>query len=731
MTLSIWRYAHFTLAVVSSLFLVLAAGTGIILATDAVGQKLPTYKVENFEELTLSDVIPVVKDSFLEISELQVTHNQFVIVKGLDENGDEIVAIVNPNTGKVIGKPEKESEFIQWVTSLHRSLFLHDTGRIFIGINAFLLLLIATSGFFLVVQRQHGIKRFFATIPNEGWNQFIHVFTGRWMLVPIFIIAISGTYLSLNRFKWFDEFKINHQELSFPKEAPEQQEIKSFKSFQSIKLSEVQKIEFPFTDDVEEFYKVKLTTKEILVNQFDGTILSEVTYPKTVLLEILSLDLHTGRSSAIWAVVLGIASISILIFIYTGFALSFKRMKNKIKNTFKAEESTIIILVGSENGSTLGFANAFFTQLIQSGKKVFLTEMNQLNHFPKAEQIVIFTATHGLGEAPSNASNFEKLIQKTTFNNKVQTCVVGFGSTNYPDFCGFAKKVEKLVKQQSWNETLVELHTINDKSVADFISWIKAYNAINQSEISTTPALYINQSKELQEFSVIAKTTISDDCQTYVLSLKPKKKLKFQSGDLLAIYPGNEGKERLYSIGKVDENIQLVIKLHDKGLGSGFMYDLNIGSVFKARIIENKTFHPPVNKELILIGNGTGIAPFLGLIHSNSKKIPIHLFIGYRKETALVSEFKAKARDYISFGYLSQFHLALSREGNSCYVTHLVAKEANTIATSLQNGGTVMICGSIAMQNDVLEELKKICEVRTKHNFDFYLKKGQILTDCY
>lgn len=731
MTLSIWRYAHFTLAVVSSLFLVLAASTGIILATDAVGQKLPTYKVENFEELTLSDVIPVVKNNFLEVNELQVTNNQFVLVKGLDENGDEIEAIINPNTGKVIGKPEKESEFIQWITSLHRSLFLHDTGRIFIGINAFLLVLIATSGFFLVVQRQKGIKRFFATIPNEGWNQFLHVFTGRWMLLPIFIIAISGTYLSLNRFKWFDEFKVIHKELKFPEVAPEQIEIKDFKSFQSIKLTEVQKIEFPFTDDVEEFYKVKLTTKEILVNQFDGTILSEVIYPKTVLLETLSLDIHTGRSNAIWAIVLGISSISILFFIFSGFAMSLKRMKNKIRNKFKADESTIIILVGSENGSTLGFANAFFNQLIQSGKKVFLAEMNQWTKFPRAEQIVIFTATQGLGDAPSNASNFEKLIQKTNFNNKIQTCVVGFGSTNYPDFCGFAKKVEIILKQQSWNQTLVELHTINDKSVDDFISWIKAYNAINQSEISTTPALYINQPKELQEFSVIAKTTISDDCQTYVLSLKPKKKLKFQSGDLLAIYPGNEGKERLYSIGKIDGDIQLVVKLHEKGLGSGFMYDLNIGSVFKARIIENKTFHPPVNKELILIGNGTGIAPFLGMIHSNSKKIPIHLFIGYRKETALVSEFKAKAKDYISSGYLKEFHLALSREGNSCYVTHLVAKEANTIAISLQNGGVVMICGSIAMQNDVIEELKKICEVNTMHDFDFYLKKGQILTDCY
>ena len=49
---------------------------------------------------------------------------------------------------------------------------------------------------------------------------------------------------------------------------------------------------------------------------------------------------------------------------------------------------------------------------------------------------------------------------------------------------------------------------------------------------------------------------------------------KFNSGDLLAIYPANDTRERLYSIGNHSGNIQLVVKLHPNGLGSGFLNNL-------------------------------------------------------------------------------------------------------------------------------------------------------------
>ena len=49
MTLSFWRYAHLVLAIFSSLFLVLAAVTGTILAVDAIQEKM--FVFEDFLEL--------------------------------------------------------------------------------------------------------------------------------------------------------------------------------------------------------------------------------------------------------------------------------------------------------------------------------------------------------------------------------------------------------------------------------------------------------------------------------------------------------------------------------------------------------------------------------------------------------------------------------------------------------------------------------------------------------
>src|SRR5699024_9613410 len=111
-------------------------------------------------------------------------------------------------------------------------------------------------------------------------------------------------------------------------------------------------------------------------------------------------------------------------------------------NKFKAEESKFILLVGSENGSSLRFANAIHKQLLAQGEKAFLTELNNYKKYPKAEHLIIFSSTHGLGDAPSNASKFISLLSKTEQQQKINVSVVGFGSKSYPDFCGYAREID-------------------------------------------------------------------------------------------------------------------------------------------------------------------------------------------------------------------------------------------------------------------------------------------------
>ncbi|WP_269235654.1 PepSY domain-containing protein [Flavobacterium flavigenum] len=727
MTLSFWRYAHLSLALFSSVFLILASVTGIILAIDAAQEKTLPYKGAGFNQITLGETLPVLRKAYPEITELSVDYNQFVTLQAIDENGDDINAYIDPKTGKILGTPEKKSEFIQWITGFHRSLFLHEAGRFFVGTISFCLLLISISGFVLVLKRQRGIRNFFSKVIKEYFAQYYHVVLGRLALIPIFIIALTGTYLSLERFNFFmgdNKVKPVKTELS--------EEAKKTSIFKNTFLSDIKKIEFPFTDDPEEYYIIELKDREIEVNQITGAVVSEKRFPNTVPLSALSLDLHTGRINAVWAIILALACVNILFFIYSGFTITLKRRSSRIKNKYKAHESSIILLVGSENGSTFRFANAILNQLTDQGHKAFISELNRFSVYPKAEHIIVFSSTHGLGDAPSNGTQFKSLLNKQHQQQKINFSVVGFGSESYPDFCKFAVEIDQLLENQNWAERFLELQTVNDKSAVEFVNWVKLWSKKTGIPLAVTPSLYNHVPKGLQKLMVLDKTAISETEHTFILTLRANMRAKFKSGDLLAIYPANDSRERLYSIGNHSGNIQLVVKLHPHGLGSGFLNNLEIGNILKARIISNKSFHfPDKAPKVALISNGTGIAPFLGMIEQNKKKTETHLYSGFRIETETVSGYKKFSDEMIQRQKLMGFHLALSREGDHIYVMDLIKRDADFFIDLLQQGGVIMICGSLAMQKDVEAILNELCLINSIKNLYDYKKNGQLLTDCY
>jgi sulfite reductase (NADPH) flavoprotein alpha-component len=731
MTLSIWRYAHLALALISSLFLVMASVTGAILAIDAIQERTLPYRVDNLGKITLAQALPALKKQFTEISEINVDHNGFVALKGFDNEGNEIDAYVDPLTGKNLGKPIEKSAFVQWITSLHRSLFLKETGRLVIGVVSFLLLLIAISGLALIIQRQRSIKRFFTKVVKEYFAQYYHVITGRLMLIPVLMIALTGTYLSMSRFQLFPNEVAEHQAIVPPNEATETRNIAGFTLFKNTKLADVKKIEFPFAEDPEEYYRLTLGDRKLMIDQFTGDVLSEVKFPTTLVLENLSLDLHTGRTNVIWAIILGVASLNILFFIYSGFAITLKRSSTKIKNKHTAKTAEFILLVGSENGSTLRFANAIHEQLNAQGKTSYLCQLNQYQVFPQAKQLLIFTATYGLGDAPSNANRAIQLIEKHQQTRKIGISVVGFGSHAYPDFCLFAKQVHEKLKLQSWATATTAIFTVDDKSPVAFVRWVKAWSASTDITLATTPALYAKKPKGLQKMMVLDRTEISADEHTFSLTISAPTRGRFTSGDLLAIYPANDSRERLYSIAKCHGNIQLIVKLHPDGLGSGYLNKLKVGDVFKARLVTNASFHLPKRKAVVMIANGTGIAPFLGMIAQSTKNADNHLYAGFRNETDIVKQHQQFLVQQLQHHRLKGYQIAFSREKNNCYVMDLIRNDANKLSQLLKDGAVVMICGSLLMQQDVEKVLNSICEELNGNSLSYYKQNGQLLSDCY
>ncbi|CAL2057788.1 FAD-binding oxidoreductase [Tenacibaculum sp. 190524A05c] len=721
--MSIWRYSHFTLAVSSFLFIIIASITGIILAFEPISNQLKPYAISDVSDISVGEMVMVLQEEYEEVISVERNHENFVMASVITKAGASQTIYIHPKTGKKIGEVVEKAAIFKFATSLHRSLFLKSTGRFIVGFVSFLLFLITISGFLLILKRQGGFKKFFSNISKENFYQFSHVAFGRLFLIPLLIITFTGVYLSLEKFNLLPKHKTKHVIdfdglNSIPKKT-----IAEFEIFNNTNLSEFRKIEFPFSSDVEDYFLLELKNKEITVNQITGEVLSEVYYPFSKLISYYSLLLHTGQGSIFWSIILLLASIVTLYFIYSGFVMTFERIKGKTKNRYNKDESEIVLLVGSENGSTRSYGKMLYKALLNEGKRVFITDLNKYKSYEKMKYVIVLTATYGEGESPTNGSNFLELIKQKN-NHPFQFSVVAFGSLSYPKFCQFGIDVQSALEQKENATELLPLHKINNKSFEAFSNWTQQLNTTLLLNLSLDKRIVSKQQKTFSlELSTKVKVEKNDD--TFLLTFNNCKK-KYTSGDLLGVYANNQTHERLYSIAKINNTLLLSVRKHEFGLCSTYLNNLQQGESIKAFIKRNPSFHfPKTASKVIMIATGTGIAPFLGMI-SEQKTTFIDLYFGLRTKKSL-----ELYKDILREDLLDNLYMVYSREANEKrYVQDVIQTQIDTIISDLENGAVIMICGAIAMQNEVFSILEEALSKRNQA-LSFYEKRKQILVDCY
>ncbi|MCG1036929.1 PepSY domain-containing protein [Polaribacter sargassicola] len=727
MTISIWRYSHLTLAISSTLFIVLASITGIILAFEPISNKLNPYDIVNIDNVSVAETIDVLQKNYDEVITLDVDENGFVATNVFLENGENATFYINPKTGEKIGDILEKKPIFEFATSLHRSLFLKSTGRFIIGFVSFLLFLIAITGIILIAKRQGGFSKFFTKVIKENFNQYYHIVVGKYALIPILIITITGVYLSLEKFSLLPKDKSKHIEiLSEAKNT-------DFNIFKTTKLSEVEKIEFPFSTDEEDYYYIKLADKEIAVHQITGQIISEKKDSFFTLGSYYSLLLHTGKGSFLWSLILLLACFAILFFIFSGFAMTLKRTqkKSKIKNKFTKDEAEFIILFGSETGSTLSFANSFYKALIAAKKTAFITDLNNFTSYKKAKNIIVFTATYGEGDAPINATKFIKKINTTNQHQSINFSVIAFGSKEYKHYCKFGMQVHASLLLQEKFKAVLPIHKVNNQSFIEFEQWVLAWSSLHNLDLNISKEdIKIPKEKE-QIFTVLNKTKNNID-DTFLIELKPSRKTKFKSGDLLSITPKDETRNRLYSVAKINKTILLSVKRHEFGFCSNFLNNIDINDKLVASIQPNKNFHfPKKTQEVILIANGTGLAPFLGMMNTKKSKTKIHLFWGGRTKESL-DIYKKQIDLSLKNKTLTSFYTAFSQaQKNKVYIQDVILSKPELIANTLKNGNHIMICGSLNMYKGVLKALNKITKEQLNSTVDKFIENNQIKSDCY
>ncbi|CAM1335058.1 PepSY domain-containing protein [Tenacibaculum aestuariivivum] len=726
-TISIWRYSHLTLAISSFLFILIAAITGMILTFEPISNQLKPYALKT-DKITISKTIASLKKEFEEVITININEHNFITASVITTNGKNKTFYIDPISGKKISNIIPRLKLYKWTTNLHRSLFLKSTGRFLVGFFSFLLFLITLTGSILIIKRQGGIKQFFTKVIKENFAQYYHVIIGRFTFIPILIITLTGVYLSLEKFNILPKTTIKHTFSSDKKVAKsilKKTPVEEFAIFENIKLNELKSIEFPFSDAIDDYFLVKLHSKELIIHQYSGEIISAENLSWTAILSNWSLFLHTGRGTIIWATILLLSCIAILFFVYSGFAIALKRKRKSVlpKNNISKDAALIIILVGSETGESFRNATSLYNALIISKKSVFITHLNAYTSYKKATHLIIITSTYGDGQPPINATNFLDLIKKIPQQNKLKYAVVGFGSLAYKEYCKFAITIDNYLKNSPEFTPILPIYKINNQNFDDFKNWVSQWNEKTNSSIILKEI--IRKPKKQQQFSVVSTTTLNID-DSFLIRLKPTRKHSFSSGDLLAITPKQDSIERLYSIGKIENDILLSIKKHEFGICSNLLLTIKKNEILNARIQKNKDFRFPKKSEnTILIANGTGIAPFLGMLQNNSKT---HLFWGGRTQES----FKIY-QPFLTNLNTQNIHLAYSQQykNDKKHVQDILLKDADLIASTLKNNGTIMICGSLSMMNGVLKTLEIITLKKLNTPLDKFQKSNQIKTDCY
>ena len=186
-------------------------------------------------------------------------------------------------------------------------------------------------------------------------------------------------------------------------------------------------------------------------------------------------------------------------------------------------------------------------------------------------------------------------------------------------------------------------------------------------------------------------------------------------------------KPRYYSVARIENNLALTTVLvqystHSQlelreGVCSSWISRLCIGDTVFFETRNNEKFHLPTDPSvpLIMVGPGTGIAPFIGFLAQRQELIkrgislaPAILYFGCRNQEEYIYEDELQM--YLTEGALTKLYVAFSRTcEKKTYVQHLMQENSIEICSILEEGGKFYVCGDgKKMAKDVYAGMQKI-----------------------
>ncbi|MBK0064940.1 MULTISPECIES: PepSY domain-containing protein [unclassified Acinetobacter] len=420
-----------------------------------------------------------------------------------------------------------------------------------------------------------------------------------------------------------------------------------------------------------------------------------------------------------------------------------------------------LITYASQTGVSEQLAWRTANSLQEAHQPVTVKSVQQLteDELKNTSQILFVVSTYGTGEAPDLASGFEKKFLSSNIDlSHIHYAVLALGSHEYPDtYCSFGHRVDEWLKQ-SGAEPLFDLIEVNNGNNDDIQHWNDALAKASKLELQSMSIEKTFDTWILDKRTLLNPESLG--APAYNIELTPKHEVHWQAGDIAEIQPGNSPAliqqflqhyhvhpetqvgslsisiqhalwdkdltveiepfanvehlleqlpilpTREYSIASIPTQLFLRLTVRQQydqqgqlGLGSGWLTEhTQVNDPIALRIRTNESFHLiDDNRPIICIGNGTGIAGLMSLLHARTRQDYAEnwLIFGERQRSCDFF-YQTTIEAWQNMGMLKRLDLAFSRDQEQrTYVQDVLQQQAEELKAWIDRDAVIYVCGSI------------------------------------
>jgi len=708
------RSLHRWFGLIAAVLVTVIALSGAALSVFPAYEGLTTPAAENISVAALAARIQSAEPSVEQIRRApsgRITAYYF-------EGDQPASSIIDPATGRRVGSADTSS-VERWLTNLHRSLLLDDSGRLIAAGGAAIMLALILSGLFLLARRAGGWHSILKPAKGTGDGRR-HAVISRLALPGLLLSSLTAIWMTAATHNILPE---GAGAPPFPSVVSGDAgvQVASIAVLQETPVDTLRSLSFPAAGDASDAFTLKTDAGQGYIDQGNGELLAWKDSNWVDRLTDFLTMLHTGQGMAWLGLLLGVSALAVPVMGWTGLAVWFRGRGEKKGRSVPAEEADTVVLVGSEGGTTWGFAETLRKSLCDHGLRVHVGPMSSFEpaRCPRAQRLILLAATYGDGEAPASAQGFLERFRRTPVKKGLSLAVLGFGDRSFPAYCGFAADVARLAEESGW-DLLLPYDTVDRQSPQDFARWGR--------DLAETLGLdfelnHLPTRPKTWELSLVSRRDYGASVQATTVILRlalPKASFwqrltgnafpGFEAGDLVGILPEGSQVPRFYSLasGTKDGFLEICVRKQPGGLCSGQLTALEPGQEVTAFVRCNPSFRPVHSgKPVILIGAGTGIGPLAGFARANGARQPMYLYFGIRhpaSDALYAEEFSGWRAD----GRLAGVSTAFSRTANPAYVQDILRKDAAWIGTLIAAGGQILVCGGRDMAAGVAAALSEI-----------------------